>query len=533
MLILLPVLLPTIASVAILIVQRFQPRFGTSYLLAVAAALANLGLVLSFHWNPPPALALANWLPFPGMPAAIIFQLDTVSWPYAFAIASLAAAAILTASGRLALHSIPADWAGCLLVSGAAILAIMASSPLALALAWTIVDLIELMLILGTVNKPQMSLQAVLSFSARLAGTFFLIIAMYVSQSGGQTLILVDPPASSGIFLLIAAGLRLGVLPLHLPYTAEVPLRRGLGTLLRLASPASSLVVLGHLPGSVVPPEISPYLLIFAALAGLYGAAMWLSAENEINGRPYWMIALAGMCVASSIRGYPLGSLSWGTALILSGSVLFLYSARERLTIIPPLVSLLAFSGLPFTPTASGWSGLIIPPINTPDFIFLISHFLLMAGFIRHVLKPADPLAPMERWIQVLYPAGLYLLGLAGWLLAFIGWPQSLTVGNVWASSISVLLTLVFGFWYVRVRPRMPEGQLEKSWLVIIGKRVTSVMAVIFRLDWLYISFGFLFRVFQSLFQVLTNLLEGEGGVLWVFVLLALLLSLLSGINKP
>jgi hypothetical protein len=79
----------------------------------------------------------------------------------------------------------------------------------------------------------------------------------------------------------------------------------------------------------------------------------------------------------------------------------------------------------------------------------------------------------------------------------------------------------------------MPEGQLEKSWLVIIGKRVTSVMAVIFRLDWLYISFGFLFRVFQSLFQVLTNLLEGEGGVLWVFVLLALLLSLLSGINKP
>ena len=531
MLILLPVLLPATASVAILIVQRFQPRFGLSYLLAIIAALVNLGIVLSFHWNTPPPLAVANWLPFPGLPGAIIFQLDTVSWPYTFAIASLAAAVILTASGRLALRSIPAAWAGSLLVSGTAILAIIASSPLALALSWTIVDLIELILILGTVNKPQMSLQAVLSFSARLAGTFFLIIAMSVSQSNGQILILVDPPANAGIFLLIAAGLRLGVLPLHLPYTAEVPLRRGLGTMLRLASPASSLVLLGHLPGSVVPPEASPYLLTFAALAGLYGAARWLAAENEINGRPYWIIALAGMCVASAIRGYPLSSLAWGTALILSGSALFLYSARERLTIIPPLLALVAFTGLPFTPTASGWSGLIIPPINTPDIIFLAAHVLLVAGFVRHALKPADPLSPMERWIQVVYPAGLYLLALAGWLLAFIGWPQSLTIGNVWASSISFLLALAFALWYWRIRPTLPAGQLEKSWLVILFSRVAAGLSVIFRLDWLYRFFGFLIRIVQRLLEFITGILEGEGGLLWVFVLLALLLSLISGIT--
>ena len=275
MLILLPVFLPIITAVAILILSRTQPRFGISYLLAVLVSLANWGLLLSFHWLNPPPLALPDWLPIPGQPGAIIFQLDSVSWAYAFAIASLAAAVILTASARLALRSIPTAWAGSLLVSGAAILAIVAGSPLALALAWTIIDLIELVMILGTVNQPQMSLQATLSFSARVAGTLFLIVAMTISQSNNQVLILIDPPQTSAIFLLIAAGLRLGVLPLHLPYTAEVPLRRGLGTILRLAGPASSLVLLAHLPVNVVPADVYPYLLLFSALAGLYGATMW------------------------------------------------------------------------------------------------------------------------------------------------------------------------------------------------------------------------------------------------------------------
>ncbi len=529
MLILLPVLLPMVAAIAILIVQRFQPRVGLSYLVAILASLLNLGLVLSFHWNTPAPLAMANWLPFAGLPGAIIFQFDTVSWPYAFAIAALTAGVMQTASGRLGLHSIPAAWAGSLLVSGTSILAIIASSPLALALAWTLIDLIELSLILGTVNKPQMGRQAVLSFAARLAGTFFLVIAMSVSQANGQTLILVDPPADAGIYLLIAAGLRLGVLPLHLPYTTEVPLRRGLGTMLRLASPASALVLLGHLPVSVVPVEASDVLLVFAALAGLYGAAMWLAAENETTGRPYWMIALAGMCVASAIRGYPLASLAWGTGLILSGGALFLYTAREGRTIIPPLLSLLALTGLPFTPAASGWSGLIIPPINAPDLIFLIAHVLLVIGFIRHALKPGDRHSAMKRWIQVLYPSGLYLLAIAAWLLAFIGWPDSLTVGNIWASVISFLIVLGFGFWYVRIRPRLPEGRLEKSWAVIIFSRLAGVLSIIFRLDWLYRFFGFLFRVAQRLLEIVTGILEGEGGLLWVFVLLALLLSLVAG----
>jgi hypothetical protein len=529
--ILLPVLLPFVAALAILAMQRFRPGFGLSYFLAILVGMINWGIMLWFRWNPPEPYVIASWLPIPGAAGALIFQLDSISWPYAFSTTSLAAGVLLTASARLAIRSIPAAWAGTLLVSGASLLGIIASSPIGLALSWMFIDSIELILILGTVNLARLSQQAVLAFSARMLGIFFLLLAVAISQSRGQALILIDPPPDAGLFLLVAAGLRLGVLPLHLPYTAEVPLRRGLGTLLRLASPASSLVLLSRLPASVIPVDVSPFLLFFAALAALYGAAMWVSANNEINARPYWMIALAGMAVASVIRGYPLAGLAWGNAMILCGGTIFLFNARGKAPIqIPLLLSFVALTGLPFTPFASGWSGLVIPPINLPDIMFLSAHAMLLGGFFRRFFRPGDDLSAMERWIGVLYPAGLYLLVISSVVLGIFGWPGSLSAGVWWSSILSVALTVGIRFLRIRLAGRSaPQGD-SPTWYVVLGQRAGKLVGPILRLDWLYQGMVILFRLVRRLIFGLTGILEGEGGVLWVLVLLALMISwFLSG----
>jgi hypothetical protein len=54
--------------------------------------------------------------------------------------------------------------------------------------------------------------------------------------------------AASRFYLLLAAGLRLGVLPLHLPYASEAAIRRGFGSALRLISAGSSLILLARIP---------------------------------------------------------------------------------------------------------------------------------------------------------------------------------------------------------------------------------------------------------------------------------------------
>ena len=113
---------------------------------------------------------------------------------------------------------------------------------------------------------------------------------------------------------------------------------------------------------------------------------------------------------------------------------------------------------------------------------------MIMIGFIRHALRPGDALSPMERWIQVLYPLGLYILAIAAWLLLLLGLPGSLVIGVWWASILSALITLGYVVWYWRYRQRISTERFEKIWIVIVGRRVAGGLGAVLRLDWLYAS---------------------------------------------
>ena len=527
LLLLLPVLIYFLAAGAILLLRRIRPGFGYAWLLAVVTVMATWGLLLYFRFAPPPAIILINWLPVTQTIGTVIFQLDTPAWVYTFSLAGLAAAVILTAAARLKYRSSPATWAANLAITAAGMLATLAGTPLALALAWTLIDMVELVFMLGAVPDRSLSSQVVKAFLARVTGTLVLLGTMILSKSGGQDLVLVNPPANLSIFLVIAAGLRLGVLPLHLPYFREFVFRRGVSTTLRMVAAASSLVLLGRLPATAVPVAWFPWLLLFASLAAFYGSVQWLIHPNEITGRPYWLIALAGLAVGSVIRSYPLASLAWGVCLILSGGILFLYSARERRLVFLPALGVLALSGLPFTPAGGGWQGLVILPINLPDFIFLVAQVLLVLGYIRHMLRPEETLSSMERWIKAIYPFGLLLLSVTAWLIEFLGWPNATGVDH-WGASV-IAAGLAAGGWFGLgcLRSWWRAHAERTAWVSVAARPVGAVLNNLFRFDWLYRLIEGIFFIVQRFIQAVTVILEGEGGVLWVLVLLALLASLL------
>ncbi len=528
LLLLLPVLIYFLAAAAILVLRRLRPGFGYAWLLAVGTVMATWGLILYFRFAPPPPIVLINWLPVTQVMGTVIFQLDTPAWVYTFSLAGLAAAVILTAAARLQYRSNPSTWAANLAITAAGMLATLAGTPLALALAWTLIDAIELIFMLRAVPDRSLSSQVVTAFLARVTGTLVLLGTMVLSKSSGQDLLLVNPPANLSIFLVIAAGLRLGVLPLHLPYFREFVFRRGVSTTLRMVAAASSLVLLGRLPATAVPVAWFPWLLLFASLAAFYGSAQWLINANEISGRPYWLIALAGLAVGSVIRSYPVASLAWGICLILSGGILFLYSARERRLIFLPALGVLAMTGLPFTPAGGGWQGLVILPINLPDFIFLLAQVLLVVGYIRHMLRPEETLASMERWIKGVYPFGLLLLSVTAWLIEFLAWPSATGLDHWWASAVAAGLAAGGWLGLRRLRAWWQVHPERTAWVSAAARPVGAALNYLFRFDWLYRLAELLYRVMQRLIQAVTVLLEGEGGVLWVLVLLALLASLLN-----
>ncbi len=514
MLILLPVIIMFLAALALLVLRFARPQFKYPWIIACAGATVALASLFLWHIHFPQSISLPAWQLVSAFLYVPAWLADGISWPYALALAALAAAVIWTSVVRAENDPIP--WAGTLALAAFGILAVAAENPLTLLLAWSAIDLFELVSMLRSTDGESQNRGAIIAFGARLAGTGLVLWADLVSVSAGTQLDFRSIPAGTGIFLLMAAGLRLGVLPLHLPYRKDNVVRRGFGTALRLVSAASSLALLARIPASALKSALTPYLLILAAVAALYAGWMWLRSSDEILGRPFLILGFASLAVAESLRGNPAGSAGWGVALILCGGLLFLFSARRRSILWLPFLGLWAFSNLPFSLTGSAWqagntiSGIFIIP-------FLPAQAMLMAGFVRHILHPGETsLESQEKWVKVIYPIGLLILLAVALLLGFWGWDGAGVIGLWWLASLVLLLAAGFSILSVRILVRMPAGNPSNQWTQI------------FRLERIYSILEGTYNFFRRIADIITGSLEGDGGLLWSFLLLVLILSILS-----
>jgi hypothetical protein len=423
----------------------------------------------------------------------------------------------------------PFNWAGSLALSAVGTLAVLAGNPYTLMMAWTTIDLVELFLLLGGSQAAQLNQRIVIAFAARLLGTVALLWAVASIPLVGDAFALTGLAPQGGFILLLAAGLRLGVLPLHLPFSQEPRLRRGMGTVLWLAPVASSLVLLARLPSELLPASWSVYLSALVGIAALYSAAKWLAAPDELAGRPYWLVGMAALSIFCVISGNPSASLAWGLALLLPGGLLFLYSARQRVLFFLPVMGLWGLVGLSFSPAASGWQGLLGQGVGFWNILAWFAQILLVLGYARHAFRQGDPISTSERWAAVIYPIGLLLIALMDIVIGIWGWPGSRTTGIWWMGVVTacVLGLAVLIYWRrleFSARLRLPAVK----WLTPILQMVLGFIGEMLRLDWLYRFFWLVFGAIGRLLGAATAILEGDGGVLWALLLLALLVSLVG-----
>ena len=547
MLIFLPILLLTTAPLVMLAVRIWRPRFAYYWLAAAGAALLALPLVLAARLTLPlpSGLPLAAWQPVRFFPGSPILLLDSVSWPYALALAALALAVVLTDVAR----SAEADWiswGGSLLLAGLAMAAVLAGNLVTLLLAWGAIDLVEAALLLSPMMQSEERTRAVVAFFMRTGGVAVALWAGMAAAAAGEVVAFGAAAASPaglshpvGTLLLLAAALRLGVLPMHLPFTVELPRRRGLGAMMRLAPAAGSLALLARAAEADAPPGLSSWLLGACVLAGLYGGLAWLSAKDELDGRPFWILGMAMLALASAVRGQPAASMAWGAALLLSGGLLFLASARPRLLLPLPVLGLLWASALPFTPA---WEGvrLYAGPFSFLVVLLLPVHALLLAGYIRHALHPAPAPPGLERWVWLVYPWGLALLPVSHILIGWLERPAPGASPGLLASWPALTALLLVGLAALLARRRMhqpaeaafspdaPQASAAVLQIVAILRRTAAVLWSVLSFEWLYRLSDGIYRLAGRGLAFINRVLEGDGGILWTLLLLTLLLSLLA-----
>lgn len=522
MLILVTVTTLLLTAIALLVLSFTAPNFRYNWLIAAGGALLGWISVLVWQAQMPLSLQFPAWQPEVLFSQSPTFVGDGIAWTFALSLATLCLAIILTAVVR---SNFPRaiNWVGTLILTSLGILAVLADNPLTLVLIWAAIDMSELIAQMRVVDDPRLSERTVIAFASRVAGTFVLLWADMVSIANGQALDFRSAPPQAGLYLILAAGLRIGVLPLHLPYSGESSLRRGFGTGLRMVSAASSLILLARIPTSSLTSPVTPYILILVSLAALYGGWQWLRAPDELTGRPFWLIGMGSLAVAAALRANPMGAAAWSCGLILAGGALFLSSEQNKWLTRALLIGAWGISGLPFSLTATGWNSGIVPPLlGWLAWPFLIAaHAMLVAGFVRHSLRTATRSSSEDQqlWAKNVYPIGISLLLVVTILLGVFGWEGALQFGN-WFVAVLTSVLIVGLIWLTpRLRILNP---VRAHWV-----RPASASWI----DWGYqVLWGF-YRQLGRVSNTISNVLEGESGVMWTLLFLVLFASFFAQRN--
>ena len=516
MFVLLTTLFLFLTALTLLILRWVRPDFRFTWLIATGGSfLAWIGILL-WQLRLPSDFTLPSWQPASLFTTPPAFLVNDLTWPYALSLVTLALAVLLTSVVR---ENFPKSlsWAGMLILTGLGLLAVLANNPFTLVLVWAALDLTELILHLRLADSPNLSERVVIVFFTRVAGSGVLLWANMVSIAAGTPMTFQAILPQAGLYLLIAAGLRLGALPLHLPYTTGSTLRRDFGTILRFVSAASSLALLTRIPPSSLVSPLIPFLMLLAAFTALYSSWIWLRAPDEITGRPFWMLGLAALAVASALNANPAGSVAWGCAMIIVGSTLFLSTIQHRwLTRFILVVGTWGLSTLPFSPTAAGWQG---GGINFWLFLpfFIGAQTLILAGFIHHVLRSVgENFKSQPRWAQIVYPIGIGLPLVTYLIIGPWGWRGAPSI-DLWPIGLVVVTLAASLVWF------MPRSKLLKPpqahWIRPISNS---------RIDQFYLILRGIYRLLERLCVIVSNILESDGGIIWTLLFLVLFISLLT-----
>lgn len=569
MFIVLTILLFVFTAVVMFILHVVRPRLSIQGLLVVLAVLAGLLMVILSRLSVPSTITLLNWSPDLLLQIEPTMRIDQISWLLAMALMSFTVAIVITSialigrstkvnptlaeNGNQRIEAEPAEqqpgitlsepgermpnwlfWILALVLSGIGLLAVTAGNLLTVLLAWVAMDLIEVAILIGHTLKSESRERATIVFSAKLGGTLLLITAGLVLWSTKGSLDFTAIPSTARILIILAAAVRLGVLPPMIPHTHRIVLRQDLATMLYLVPASACCILLVRVASTGAVGKITPILVGLTTVIGMITAILWLTAADEIRGRQYWLVAGACLAVLSALLGQPAACLAWSIAILLSGGLVFSFSLRHRYLIPIVILGIFNLSTLPFSPTWQTASLFHSPQGITSvrvldilfSMLFVFIQATLLAGFIRHLIRgffshDEGTSMHIEKWVWVLYPIGLVIIIIAHLLLGWYLLPD--LRGLPYTDWIIGPLTLVTSVLIIYGTYRFVD--LLNSMQQLAD---SSLFKGAFSNEWLFNLTWRVYRLVGRASNLLSTILEGDGGILWALVLFALIFVFLQ-----
>lgn len=514
----------TLSAGCILALSPRVIRLGVAWLWSAGAAFVSWIMMIFLRQALPDRLTLKVWTPAGTPQMLTAFHLDAEAWIFLTTFLAVLLAGVLTDAARISPATRPALWAGALAMGALSFGALTADNAAAFVFSWVVLDGVELVVFRQKPENPRAYLQYAMNLGFRALGSLVIIIGLLMQAAEGETMLLSNAPATVSLLYLVGAGLRLGVFPITMIYENQPSERTGISNLMRMLVSMSALLLLTRLPAASTPPHWRGVLITLALVIILYGGVMMLQKKNA--QRPFWILALSGFAFLSTLKGNAALTPCWAAVMAGVGSLNFLNTSRGRIPCAAVLMGAVLLAGAPGSLILLGWTGLSATGFDISTLIAAGGMVLVLTGLAENAIDcPEDEFAMQEGWIRLVYMLGFFNLLLS--LIIEAIWSGAFALLSGWWIGVAVLI-LAAALIFIRKRKIAVRLPLPKP-LKLILEDLGKILSGFFGFTWLYRILFFLYSLLQRLVNSIVLLFEGEGGVLWSLLLLALLASVLGG----
>ncbi len=528
-----PVCILLAAALFIFLINRGRQNIGAAWFAAIFAGIAVWGWTVSLYFRPdiqikPLSDSVPGFLEESGVflsSGSGFFVLDGISYSYMLAISALLVVLLLTAPSYMEPQTAPRIWFFYLLIETIGYLSVSTNNMSFVIYGWVIFDAIDLLTQYLQVRPGQIRRGFVMAVGVRFIGTLMAAASLALSNSELGSVSGAFISLKGGAYLLTACAFRMGIMPISQPYGQMDISRVGLGTMLRLVSILTVMPVMSRIPLGGLRPDMRFLLGLAAVSSGLAGAVGWLLSENSFAGISYAAMGICGMAFVCALSGQQIPLVAWGISTVLTCAPLSLFRIHNPFMNVLGFLVILCFSGLPYTPNAYGWFGLI----STPNFFrnlanTLIPLFLIAGAFIHILRTEGRRFSDLEPWMRSVYPLGFVTAIGTHLLVGFTQFPGRFSLGVIPAS----VSAFAGGILLSAAGLRMPERvrtQNAAAW----GRAAMSVfwggMQKLMDMEWLLIAGRWISRAVSRISLTMSAVLEENGGLVWEFLLLALLIA--------
>jgi formate hydrogenlyase subunit 3/multisubunit Na+/H+ antiporter MnhD subunit len=520
LLLIIPVLIPIVTGLILWLIRERSVR--AQWIIAVIASL--FGWILTLIYYPFLAIeaSVSVWLPADIFATPVQILLGFGNWPLLLAVQSvLLAGAILQLSRPIRRE--PSIQIAAFLYIGAASLAVMAGNILTIILVWTLFDISNFLLFTVSQGRSRAISRAITRLSIDAAGTLLLLAATLALNNSSLGMATASGSSSNiGALLIISAVLlRSGWYPLQLISEPAETDYMHTETMLRLVPLGVAALPLFYYSSDLDMIPLVSVLSVLLALGMIYAALRWLFQEGNLSVQPYFNLAFIvyGILLWWLVGSESTAFMSAVVTGILVGTVVGIGRIHERLHRVLLLISAIIMLGLPFT--SGGISATIVATsiVERQSLSVIIGPLIIAAlgliglGIIRNSMGDVTdwPAATSQG-------RGVYSIALASPLITsvIIGIVDPVS-RTIYGMILFVLTsTVTAGLYYVAIR--LSEERYQQ-----IRSRLTGL------------NLGGTGRGFIAIISGITRglraiggIFEGEGAMLWLFVILAVLVIALG-----